>query len=181
MRSMSGYNRTGTNVALVSTPVLTGTQALFIISCALICVSCAASKKETERQSQIDTDYQMAVGYYENNQTPQAIRSLALVLANDPNHAEANHLMGFIRLGRGQYEEAVKHFKKALETKPDSPRERISPPCSPGIGTHCDSSGSAKRAYSPLNCSNTSPTAPLRCFAMIISAMPRKSRPLSSS
>ena len=94
-------------------------RALFIISCALICVSCAASKKETERQSQIDTDYQMAVGYYENNQPPQAIRSLALVLANDPNHAEANHLMGFIRLGRGQYEEAVKHFKKALETKPD--------------------------------------------------------------
>ena len=94
-------------------------RALFIISCALICVSCAASKKETERQSQIDTDYQMAVGYYENNQTPQAIRSLALVLANDPNHAEANHLMGFIRLGRGQYVEAVKHFKKALETKPD--------------------------------------------------------------
>lgn len=81
--------------------------------------ACAGSKKETELKTQIDTDYQMAVGYYENKQTPEAIRYLALVLANDPTHAEANHLMGFIRLGRGQYEEAVKHFKRALETKPD--------------------------------------------------------------
>ncbi len=94
-------------------------RAFVAVSLFVMCTSCATSKKETERQNQINTDYQMAVGYYENNQTPQAIRSLALVLANDPDHAEANHLMGFIRLGRGQYEEAVKHFKRALETKPD--------------------------------------------------------------
>lgn len=94
-------------------------RAFIAVSLFAACTSCAASKKETERQNQINTDYQMAVGYYENNQTPQAIRSLALVLANDPAHAEANHLMGFIRLGRGQYEDAVKHFKRALETKPD--------------------------------------------------------------
>ena len=61
----------------------------------------------------------MAVNFYENGKTPEAIRSLALVLANDPKHAEANHLMGFIRLGRGQYEEAVRHFQTALETNPD--------------------------------------------------------------
>lgn len=82
-------------------------------------VSCANSKKETERQNEIDTDYQMAVGFYENGKTPEAIRYLTLVLANEPEHAEANALMGIIRLGRGQYNEAVRHFKTALQTKPD--------------------------------------------------------------
>ena len=81
--------------------------------------ACAGSKKKTEMEKQVDTDYQMAVNYYDNGKTPEAIRSLALVLASDPKHAEANHLMGFIRLGRGQYEEAVRHFKTALETNPN--------------------------------------------------------------
>lgn len=95
---------------------------LFWICVFLISISffaCAESKKQTEIQKQVDTDYQMAVNFYENGKTPEAIRSLALVLANDPKHAEANHLMGFIRLGRGQYEEAVRHFQTALETNPD--------------------------------------------------------------
>ncbi len=97
------------------------TIAKLLIVMLSICLlnSCAESKKKTETAKQVDTDYQMALGYYENGKTPEAIRSLALVLANDPNHAEANHLMGFIRLGRGQYDEAIRHFKKALETKPD--------------------------------------------------------------
>ena len=93
--------------------------ALLLFLAALVATGCASSKKQAEVEKQVDTDYQMAVGFYENGKTPEAIRYLALVLANDPNHAEANHLMGFIRLGRGQYEEAVKHFKKALETNPD--------------------------------------------------------------
>lgn len=60
----------------------------------------------------------MAVNFFEHGESAQAIRSLALVLANDATHAEANHLMGFIRMGRKQYHEAVTHFKRALETKP---------------------------------------------------------------
>ena len=111
-------------------------RIFLLFSCTMMCVSCAASKKETDRQTQIDTDYQMAIGYYENNQTPQAIRSLALVLANDPNHAEANHLMGFIRLGRGQYEEAVKHFKKALETDDLSIERKEDKICFPWFTDH---------------------------------------------
>ncbi len=91
---------------------------VMVCLCALL-LGCAASQKKAEMEKQVDTDYQMAVGYYEHNKTPEAIRYLALVLANNPDHAEANHLMGFIRLGRGQYEEAVKHFKKALEVNPD--------------------------------------------------------------
>ena len=95
--------------------ILIGALILFIY-----CLSaCAGSKKETEVQNEIDTDYQMAVGFYENGKTPEAIRYLTLVLANEPTHAEANHLMGFIRMGRGQYNEAVRHFKIALQTKPD--------------------------------------------------------------
>lgn len=89
-----------------------------LILAAFLCFSCTASQKEIEMQKQVDQDYQMGVNYFEHGESAQAIRSLALVLANDPNHAEANHLMGFIRMGRKQYEEAVKHFKRALEAKP---------------------------------------------------------------
>ena len=90
-------------------------STLFLITAA----ACATTQEKTEVEKQVDMDYQMAVNYYSANRTPEAIRSLALVLANDPKHAEANYLMGIIRLGREQYEEAEKHFKTALETNPD--------------------------------------------------------------
>jgi len=80
---------------------------------------CSASKKEIEQKKQVDMDYEMAVNYFNAGETSQAIRSLSLVLATDPNHADANHLMGFIRMGRRQYDEAISHFKRALETNPN--------------------------------------------------------------
>lgn len=83
-------------------------------------MGCASSqKKEDELKSEIETDYQMALGFFENGDTSQAIRYLSLVLANDPGHADANFLMGIIRTGRGQYNEAIKHYKTALETRPN--------------------------------------------------------------
>ncbi|MBQ8037760.1 MAG: tetratricopeptide repeat protein [Proteobacteria bacterium] len=91
---------------------------LTMTACTIL-AACAGSQKKAALEKQIDTDYQMAVNFYQNDKTPEAIRQLALVLAANPEHAEANHLMGFIRLGRGQYEEAVRHFKRALKTKPD--------------------------------------------------------------
>lgn len=84
----------------------------------LITYGCAASQKEVETKKQIDLDYEMAVNYFNAGETSQAIRSLALVLASDPDHVEANHLMGFIRMGRRQYDEAVTHFKRALAVNP---------------------------------------------------------------
>ncbi len=80
---------------------------------------CGASQKEIETKKQIDVDYEMAVNYFNAGETSMAIRSLALVLASDPDHADANHLMGFIRLGRRQYDEAITHFKRALATNPN--------------------------------------------------------------
>ena len=92
---------------------------LVLLGMVLFTAGCAGSKKQSEVESQIDTDYQMALGFWEQNQIPEATRYLTLVLANDPSHADANYLMGIIRLGRGQYNEAARHFKTALETKPD--------------------------------------------------------------
>ncbi len=82
-------------------------------------VGCSASKKEIEQKKQVDMDYEMAVNYFNAGETSQAIRSLSLVLATEPEHADANHLMGFIRMGRRQYDEAISHFKRALETNPN--------------------------------------------------------------
>ena len=97
----------------------------YILACLSLCLlftalSCATtSNKEKERLDEIETDYQMALGYYNNNKVPEAIRYLTLVLASDPSHVEANYLMGVIRLGRGQYNEAIRHFKTAIDAKPD--------------------------------------------------------------
>lgn len=86
---------------------------------ALTSVSCASSKKEEVAVAkQVEQDYEMAVNFFNHGETAQAIRSLTLVLANEPDHAEAHHLMGFLRMGRRQYPEAIEHFKKALQTKP---------------------------------------------------------------
>ena len=57
---------------------------------------------------------------------------------------------------------------------------RISPPSGPGILSNEESSGLANRVNSPRNLSSTSPVAPLRCLAMMICAMPRRSFPFSS-
>ena len=96
-------------------------RSLFVFWLVLsgLAFGCAGSKKDIEIKKQVDIDYQMAVNFFDAGETAQAIRSLALVLASDPNHAEANHLMGFIRMGRKQYPEAVIHFKRALETNPN--------------------------------------------------------------
>lgn len=51
---------------------------------------------------------------------------------------------------------------------------------SPGMGIHMSSSGFEKRQNSPLNRNNISPSAPLRCLAIITSAIPRISFPRSS-
>lgn len=81
--------------------------------------SCASSQKQQASVAkEIEQDYEMAVNFFNHGETAQAIRSLTLVLANDPKHAEAHHLLGFLRMGRRQYPEAIKHFKIALEEKP---------------------------------------------------------------
>lgn len=93
---------------------------IIVVLMLMLFSGCASSQKEqTKIDKQIRDDYQMALNYYEHGQTPEAIRSLALVLASDPKHADANHLMGFIRMGRGQFQEAEKHFKTALEVNPE--------------------------------------------------------------
>ncbi|MFA5624120.1 MAG: tetratricopeptide repeat protein [Bradymonadales bacterium] len=84
-----------------------------------VSLGCASSKKEeTAVAKEAEQDYEMAVNFFNHGETAQAIRSLSLVLANDPEHAKAHHLMGFLRMGRRQYPEAIAHFKRALESEP---------------------------------------------------------------
>ena len=61
--------------------------------------------------------YQLAKNYFYDHNIVMATREAHAVLAIDPDHAEANHLLGFIHFGRKQYTEAITHFRKAIAAK----------------------------------------------------------------
>ena len=84
----------------------------------------------------------------------------------------------------GNTQEYSAAYGAAGGTRPASCHDAAAAPAgvpmlSPGRGMLALSSGFSKRAYCPLKVRRTSPTEPLRCLAMIISALPRKSSPLS--
>ena len=91
-------------------------------------------------------------------------------------HPNSDHLhITTVNLGEGDPVQIVCGAPPVFILEPS-----VAPAGSPGIGITMSSSGFENRVNSPLNRSNTSPTAPLRCLAITISAIPRKSFPLSS-
>ena len=81
--------------------------------------ACGASVAERDAIKQADYHYQLAANHFAAGETTQAIRELTLSLEQRPDHAEAQHLMGFLYMGRKQYPEAVLHFQLALEADPE--------------------------------------------------------------
>ena len=49
-----------------------------------------------------------------------------MALELNPHYAEAHYNLGNVLAGRGQIDEAIAHFKKALEIKPDYAEARRS-------------------------------------------------------
>ena len=50
-----------------------------------------------------------------------AIAQFKVVLANHPNHPDANFQMGYALMEKGDVEEAIKHFEQTLKVKPENP------------------------------------------------------------
>ena len=61
---------------------------------------------------------QQATHYHRLGQLPQAQGAYRTVLREQPHHADANHNLGVIALGTGDFVAALPHFQVARETQP---------------------------------------------------------------
>jgi len=85
---------------------------------ALLSLACS-SDQDTKQVEKADYHYQLASGYYFDQNVPMAIQELDTALAMNPRNEQAHFLMAFINMGRKQYTEAILHLKAALEIKPN--------------------------------------------------------------
>ena len=60
-----------------------------------------------------------AARYYFARDYAEAERCCHAVLAREPGHFDARHLLGVIYLDRGQSAEAIEHLKKAAALQPE--------------------------------------------------------------
>lgn len=89
--------------------------------CALLvlggCASDTEQRKEAVKKGQYH--YQLGANYFSEQMVPQALRELLLAAEQDPENADALHLLGFIYMGRRDYNRAIDFFKKAIAIRPD--------------------------------------------------------------
>lgn len=81
------------------------------------CVTEAQQRKKAEEQAKYH--YDLGASYFGEQFIPQALRELLLSLEDNPDNAEALHLLGFIYMGRKDYPTAIKYFRKALALDPE--------------------------------------------------------------
>ncbi len=96
------------------------TQILLLACVFSLFMSCGASQKKKEKDLKKKTHwhYQMASSYFENHEIPLAIKELLKTIEMDPEHVEANHLLGFIYMGRRDYAKSQQYFMRTLEIDP---------------------------------------------------------------
>jgi Tfp pilus assembly protein PilF len=80
---------------------------------------CGTTSAAEQRRQQFDYHYQLATGYWADNQTPQALAELLTAMEFIPDDPDALHLWGFIYMGRRDYPEAETYFRRALEEAPE--------------------------------------------------------------
>jgi Tfp pilus assembly protein PilF len=62
--------------------------------------------------------YSLAVNYFYDQNSQQALRELTSCFAIDPDHVQAHNLAGLIYLGRKEYADALTHLRTAVEKAP---------------------------------------------------------------
>jgi Flp pilus assembly protein TadD len=71
--------------------------------------------------SQIDTQFQSAMQLHQSGKLDQAEPAYRQILAKDPNHADALHLLGVIQAQRGRHADAETLIRKAIAIAPNNP------------------------------------------------------------
>jgi tetratricopeptide (TPR) repeat protein len=66
----------------------------------------------------MNNDLNMALGYHQRGLLDQAAQVYETLLAQNPNHADALHLLGVVALQRGQPARAIEHIGRAVALNP---------------------------------------------------------------
>lgn len=90
-----------------------------LLVCGLLFALACSSGVSTENQRKSDYHFKLGKGYFFDQNIPMALRELDTSLALNPTNERTHFLLAFIAMGRKNYTEAVLHYKKALEAKPD--------------------------------------------------------------
>ncbi len=97
----------------------TSLRTLCVVACFCF-AACGSTKVSDKAKRQSDRYYESAsIAWFQEHDTLQAIRSLTRSIKSNPDNDHANYLLGIIRLGRGEYEKAEMHLKKAVELRKD--------------------------------------------------------------
>jgi tetratricopeptide (TPR) repeat protein len=100
-------------------------RSLSIALLAWVAVACGPSRAQLEeRRQKADYHYKLAFGYlFDPNpdvrDAQMALQESQRALDADADHAEAHFLHALILMGRERYLDAITHYKRAIELKPD--------------------------------------------------------------
>lgn len=91
--------------------------------CGLLVLGVACSGTEEKKDEPLqggsaEYHYKLSSGYYHNRQAAMALREVTLALSKEPDHISALYLAGVIYMGRREYTQAIKHYKRAVELEP---------------------------------------------------------------
>lgn len=84
-----------------------------------LCLSGCVSPQRVQDQQDAQWHYEMAAGYFEAGEIALAIKELMTSLERNPDLHEAHHLLGFIYMGRRDYNKATHHISESIRLKPD--------------------------------------------------------------
>ncbi len=88
----------------------------------MLAIGCSGPQSQPLDEQQVeasDFHYQLAIGHWQANEGPIAIRELNTSLEINPDIEDALFLLGFIYQGRRAYAEAERLYRRALEVRPE--------------------------------------------------------------
>lgn len=97
-------------------------RALLSLAVLVWAIGCGANASPQNADRSI-REFQLAASLRQEGSTPGAIKHLRTAIELDPGNAEAQLLMGFIQMERGDYENAREHLKAGVDLLVAADRE----------------------------------------------------------
>jgi type IV pilus assembly protein PilF len=101
---------------------LSHAAALIVLSTALAACSSVPSSSQQQNTQAAQADVQLALGYLQQKQMPQAKAALVEAIKLAPDLPEAHYTMGFYLQAVGQTKQAQQEYLKALQLAPNDPK-----------------------------------------------------------